>query len=1107
MATNSDGGIVLSVNIDSSEVSSDIKKVVSEINKQVQTEAKNIKAVESVNQAKEKTVQAQLKTEQAVYKTLEAESKTLTAEQNLATAKEKSAIVSAKVVQEEEKAYQAIAKAQVAEQQVQQAVNATYVSEEKVAQTKEKTAQATTQSAINQQKLAQEIEKGYQAEEKTTQAELKSQQEQQKILLNEEKIKQAKEKTAQAEEKTKQAIIKTTLEQNKMKNATNAVTSALKTMSAQLGLLFSLREIISFSNEAGKLSSQTEAYLTRLSTLYGESAQDVYDWANANAYAFGMSKSTAYQATAQFGNLFTTFASASESAELSKAMLQATAVVASQTGRTYEETFEKMQSGIYGNTRAIDDLGISVRKESLKQTQAWQTVSQNGTKSWNDLTDAELQHLRVLGIIEQSTSHYGSSVMQTTALIRAQFNAAWTDFKTTWGTVINGVLIPVLQVLTQIISAVTAGLSWIAKFMGKSLDLGKSTTKMNTETEGMSKNIEKAAGSQDELTKGVKGTNKELKKTLAGFDELQILQGNDEGATGGTGGGGVTTNIETDDKGDDGGKGGGSGSEPNVSSWQSAIAGLVEVLVGVGLIALGIILLAMPKPNIVLGLTCILAGITAIGIGLVTLGNAFDGSKAKDILLIVTGISGFILLTLGVLLLFFGSKAWGVACIIGGVALLGYTAYKIITGGMETEQIMSVLSALLAFVGGALLAIGVFLCFMTVYPMGIACIIAGVAALVGAGAAAKKSDGKEVTDWLELLLIAISGFLIVLGIVLCIFGVLPLGIGLIVAGAAILAVTLINKSDTLPEEVKNWVNIIFTIVSTAALVLGIIMLCMGHVSPLSIGLVVVGAAGLAAEIAINWEWLKAKLQGWIGVVTAIVSAALLVLGIIILVASGGAQLVLGISLIVAGAAGLAVDVAANWDGIVDKVKDIWKKIKDYWDEHIKKIFTKDWWLKLAKKCGNGLIDGFESAVNGIIGLFENMVNFVVEQLNKLSIDIPDWVPGAGGKTFGFNLEKVKMKRVSIPRLAQGGVIPANREFLAVLGDQKRGTNIEAPAELIKQMAKEAYQEMGLASMQNQQVIREEHYNLNQTELMTIMYKLVKGGERLNGTSLVKQGGM
>lgn len=139
------------------------------------------------------------------------------------------------------------------------------------------------------------------------------------------------------------------------------------------------------------------------------------------------------------------------------------------------------------------------------------------------------------------------------------------------------------------------------------------------------------------------------------------------------------------------------------------------------------------------------------------------------------------------------------------------------------------------------------------------------------------------------------------------------------------------------------------------------------------------------------------------------------------------------------------------------VKDAWESVKQFWTENISPIFTKKWWEDLGKTCINGLISGFEGGINGILSAFESMINWIVDGLNKISFDIPDWL---GGGTFGINLPRANFGRVSIPRLAQGAIIPPNREFLAVLGDQKQGTNIEAPADLIKQKVMEAMIEMG-----------------------------------------------
>lgn len=103
---------------------------------------------------------------------------------------------------------------------------------------------------------------------------------------------------------------------------------------------------------------------------------------------------------------------------------------------------------------------------------------------------------------------------------------------------------------------------------------------------------------------------------------------------------------------------------------------------------------------------------------------------------------------------------------------------------------------------------------------------------------------------------------------------------------------------------------------------------------------------------------------------------------------------------------------------------------------------------------NSILSFIESVANGII----RGVNKMISALNTLSFNIPDWIPGIGGKKFGFNLSQIS--EIRIPRLAQGAVIPPNKEFLAMLGDQKSGTNIEAPLDTIKQALAEVLAEVG-----------------------------------------------
>ena len=108
----------------------------------------------------------------------------------------------------------------------------------------------------------------------------------------------------------------------------------------------------------------------------------------------------------------------------------------------------------------------------------------------------------------------------------------------------------------------------------------------------------------------------------------------------------------------------------------------------------------------------------------------------------------------------------------------------------------------------------------------------------------------------------------------------------------------------------------------------------------------------------------------------------------------------------------------------------------------------------------------KTAVNGIIGFINRMIsavvtgiNTVINALNGLSFDLPDIF---GGGHVGFNISTLTAPQ--IPYLAQGAVIPANREFLAVLGDQRSGTNVEAPLDTIKQAVAEVMEDLQAGQM-------------------------------------------
>lgn len=122
--------------------------------------------------------------------------------------------------------------------------------------------------------------------------------------------------------------------------------------------------------------------------------------------------------------------------------------------------------------------------------------------------------------------------------------------------------------------------------------------------------------------------------------------------------------------------------------------------------------------------------------------------------------------------------------------------------------------------------------------------------------------------------------------------------------------------------------------------------------------------------------------------------------------------------------------------------------------------------------------GFQSAFNSVKNIATNAMNSIIDILNRLKFDVPDWVPEIGGKSFGFNLKRVASSGSelsssrypvsaysayanNIPRLATGTVVPPKAgNFLAMLGDNNRDYEVVSPLGTIKQAVLEALGESG-----------------------------------------------
>lgn len=154
--------------------------------------------------------------------------------------------------------------------------------------------------------------------------------------------------------------------------------------------------------------------------------------------------------------------------------------------------------------------------------------------------------------------------------------------------------------------------------------------------------------------------------------------------------------------------------------------------------------------------------------------------------------------------------------------------------------------------------------------------------------------------------------------------------------------------------------------------------------------------------------------------------------------------------------------AKNIKNLFDSVKQIFNGIVNF----VNGVLSSNW-----RRAWNGIKDIFsgiwnamasviKSPVNLIISFmnamlrgFQRMQNGFASAMNHMNIQLPKWLQKfTGWSSVGFNIGYWSPNY--IPYLAKGAVIPPNKEFMAVLGDQKNGNNIEAPESLIRQIVRE-----------------------------------------------------
>ena len=260
------------------------------------------------------------------------------------------------------------------------------------------------------------------------------------------------------------------------------------------------------------------------------------------------------------------------------------------------------------------------------------------------------------------------------------------------------------------------------------------------------------------------------------------------------------------------------------------------------------------------------------------------------------------------------------------------------------------------------------------------------------------------------------------------------GIALVITGI----VTAISSFISMLSDGFSWLKEVIMLVGIAITAVGAVILGV----PATVAAVVAAIVAVVATLVVvvkehwteicnalssAWEWIKQKAQEiwnaiaefftnlWQGICDTAVTIWTAISDFFSNIWNGIKEVATNIW------NGITTTISNVINGIKDTISNVLNTIKTIWDNiwnglktTVTNIFNGIW--NVIKGVINSILGGIEGMANGVI----NGINWVTRALNNLSFDVPDWVPGLGGKKFGFNIPQ--LSRVSIPRLAKGAVL-------------------------------------------------------------------------------------
>lgn len=333
-----------------------------------------------------------------------------------------------------------------------------------------------------------------------------------------------------------------------------------------------------------------------------------------------------------------------------------------------------------------------------------------------------------------------------------------------------------------------------------------------------------------------------------------------------------------------------------MSSELASTLALITGVVGGFLLALGAIM-AFSGANLPLGIALMaLGGASLVSAAVINWHNS--DRHLTDALTTLTGVLAGASLAVGAMLAFTGvATGLGIALMaVGAVTLVSAAA---LNWNSIPDALASPLSRVGLLVSGATLALGAILAFSGCMPLGIALMAIGATSLVSVMALNWNGLSDEIQNVIAIITTVVSVAFLAIGAALAFSGAnIPLGLALLAAGAVTMGTAIMPNWNDLSDNVQQKISMITTVVGGALLAVGAILALSGVALPLGLGLMAAGALSLGAVATLNWDFVVNSIKKVVSVITGILSGALIVLGVLLCLSGAGVGL--GLAVLAAG---------------------------------------------------------------------------------------------------------------------------------------------------------------------------------------------------------------